>query len=253
MLPAALLKQKGLIMRRITILEASSVIFAYSEAAFAADIITKAPEPPAPQPQPQPIYDWTGPYIGVFGGLAVGDFRYNGYLIDGDRRIPVFNVTSTGRGFIGGAQAGYDWQSGPWVFGAVADIAFTNYKTSISGTSGGVPFSAQSQLNYLGTVRARIGRAFDRTLLYAHGGFAYGETEQTVSAGGVQQFNSSQMRTGWTLGAGLEYALTDRVSFGTEYSYVDLGSKNIVSNPGGVSVDEDVSFHTLEASVNFRF
>lgn len=108
-------------------------------------------------------------------------------------------------------------------------------------------------MKYLGTVRARLGyAAFDRALIYAHGGFAYGETDQEVRAGGTTLFDDSTSKAGWTIGAGLEYALTDHLSFQTEYSYVDLGEDDVFSG-GGITVSEDLKFHAVKAAVNYRF
>ena len=63
-----------------------------------------------------------------------------------------------------------------------------------------------------------MGFVADRALFYGHGGFAYGETEQEISAGGTTLFSDSTRKTGWVIGAGLEYAFTNNVSFQTEYS-----------------------------------
>lgn len=217
-----------------------------AKGALAADAVAYEATPVAAEAA---AYDWTGPYIGINAGITTGDFDYSAGPAGG----PVLlDGSVSGSGFIGGIQAGYDWQFGQWVVGAVADIAFANHEASLSANIGGGSISADSQLNYLGTVRARAGYAFDRALVYGHGGFAYGETEQTVSFNGVDVFNESNSRTGWTIGAGLEYAITDRISFGTEYSYVDLGKDRIFSDPISF-VDEDVAFHTVKATINFRF
>lgn len=224
---------------------ASSLFVAGNALAADAVVYDQAPAPVAAAAP----YDWTGLYLGVHAGITTGDFDYEAGPAGGPALL---GASVSGSGFIGGAQIGYDWQSGPWVFGALADIAFSNHEASLSASLGGIGIEAESQLNYLGTVRGRVGYAFDRVLFYGHGGFAYGETEQTIEIGGVEVYNDSTGRTGWTIGAGLEYALTDRISFGTEYSYVDLGDEEIYSDPT-TFVDEDVSFHTIKAVINFRF
>ena len=220
---------------------------------FAADAIVydPVPEPPAVVQE----FDWTGPYIGLFGGLAVGEMGFDARQLQAEAPAETFGIDVTASGFLGGVQAGYDWQFNNIVVGALADIAFTSYEAGVTASSNGVEvFHAESQLNYLGTVRGRVGHAWDRTLLYGHGGFAYGQTEQEITLGGGTLFNGEQTRTGWTIGAGLEHALTDRISFGTEYAYVDLGSETVYSDvPNGLTIEDDVSFHTLKAIVNFRF
>lgn len=222
---------------------AISSLFVVANGAFAADAVAYEQAPAAA------AYDWTGPYVGIHAGISAGDFDYAAGPTGGPAML---DGSVSGSGFIGGVQVGYDWQFGQWVVGAVADIAFSNHEASLSANMGGTGVSAESQLNYLGTVRARAGYAFDRALFYGHGGFAYGETEQTVSFNGIEVFNGSHSRTGWTIGAGLEYAITDSISFGTEYSYVDLG-KDRIFNDLGSFVDEDVAFHTVKATINFRF
>lgn len=220
-----------------------------SSTAYAAD--TGGFYEPAPQaPAVAAPFDWTGPYIGVFGGVTTGDFEYEAGADGIDERL---NVDISGGGFVGGAQVGYDWQASNWVFGGVADIAFTNHSAEISGSIDGLgSASAESKLKYLGTLRGRVGYAFDRALIYGHGGLAFGKTEQTISIDGLGSVGESQSRTGWTIGAGAEYAVTDRVSLGTEYSYVDLGTERLLDE-GGIFVDEDVAFHSVKALLNFRF
>lgn len=229
---------------------ATALLFGVASA-YAADLTTYEPVPEAPTPVA--AYDWSGPYIGVFGGLTTGDFEYDAGVVGGPT---FFNADISASGFIGGAQVGYDWQSGNWVFGAVADIAATNHSAEININFGGpAGIGLESELKYLGTVRGRVGYAWDRTLLYAHGGFAYGKTEQSIDVVGVNVFNAEQTRTGWTAGVGFEFAVTDRLSLGTEYSYVDLGSEEVIRlGPAApIAVNEDLAFHTLKASINFRF
>ncbi|MDX8531176.1 porin family protein [Mesorhizobium sp. VK25A] len=224
-------------------------------AAIAADTVVSE-APPAP-PEAPAAFSWTGFYVGGFGTLAVGDMEYGTRQIFADGNPPpqIGNFDVSASGFLGGIQAGYDWQmNDKWVVGAVADIAGSNYSASITASSNGVEFlDGESKLKYLGTVRARVGYAWDRALLYAHGGLAYGKTEHRLDLGGTNVFSESQTRTGWTVGAGVEYAITDRISFGTEYAFVDLGAKQILDNGEGLTINDDVDLHTLKAFVNFRF
>lgn len=221
------------------ILFTAAISAALLSGAHAADAIVEQ------QPElPVAAYSWTGAYVGVFGGITAGqsDYEFTGAALSAPGSL---DVSSSGA--LGGVQLGYDYQTGPWVFGAVADIAFTNHEASISGAG----LEANSELKYLGTVRARAGYAFDRTLFYGHGGFAYGESEFEVTDG-FSSISGDKGRTGFTVGAGIEYAFTDQISFQTEYSYVDLGKDDIYSNLG-LTAREDLSFHMIKAAVNFRF
>jgi len=239
------------------LLLASAALSILAAPAFAADAVIYEPTPAAPVAE-RFAYDWTGFYIGGFGGIATGDFDYAAGPLGGPDAL---FVDTSASGAFGGVQAGYDWQMGSWVFGAVADIAKTNIDNGLSGTIPGLgSVSAESELEYLGTVRARAGYAFDRALVYAHGGWAYGKTEQTISitdaAGVTDSVSGSTSRNGWTVGAGVEYALTDSISFGTEYAYTDLGNKDVFADDlaaVGAYVNEDVRIHTIKAAVTFRF
>ncbi|TKT75105.1 porin family protein [Aquamicrobium sp. LC103] len=231
-------------MKLMTVTSAAALLAASS--AFAADLAAYEPAPVAPVAAAP--FDWTGFYVGGIGGLGTGDFEYDLGVVGGPS---VLDGEISAGGAFGGVQVGYDWQTGAWVFGAVADIAITGIDASASISSGPDTLSAKSELEYLGTVRARVGYAFDRALVYGHGGLAYGRTEQTLSDG-FAEISAKQNRTGWTIGAGIEYAVTDKVSVGTEYGYVDLGRKDVF-NDGALRIGEDVRFHTVKAAVNFRF
>jgi len=216
-------------------------------AARAADaIVYDAPAPAAPVVPEN--YDWSGWYIGVTGGLGAGDSEFA--LDDGDDFDG--SIEASARGVFGGVQIGADWQTGNWVFGAVADIAATNYGPEISSDGDLGDNSLESSLDYLGTVRARAGYAFDRTLFYAHGGWAYGQMSQTVVFDGTTVFDDDVGKNGYVVGLGVEQAITDRISFQSEYSYVDLGEDDVFSD-GASSLSEDTRFHMFKAGINFRF
>ena len=92
-------------------------------------------------------------------------------------------------GFIGGGQIGYNWQFAPnWLFGIEADISYTDFRRDHVGGDacrsagpGTLLNTFESRLDYLGTVRGRIGYVFDRTLIYATGGLAYGDVRNSVN------------------------------------------------------------------------
>ena len=166
-------------------------------------------------------------------------------------------MSDTNGGFLGGFQAGYDWVFGKTVVGAVADFGWSSLSVTATGTRGGVTGSGRSKLDYVGTIRGRVGYAMDRTLIYAHGGIAFGRTKQTLTVSGVGSFGGAKTKTGYTIGAGVEYAVNDTVSVQGEYSYTDLGTHTYLSGTvlgvTGVSVTEKFRFHTLKAVANYRF
>ena len=195
----------------------------------------------------QPSYDWTGFYVGVVGGAAGGDFNFSVDDFDLDLDI-------TAGGLLGGIQVGGDYQMDNFVIGIVADIAATDITGGIEVAVGGFDADINSRLTYLGTVRGRLGYAMDEFLVYAHGGLAYGHTEQTVdsSIGSVDDLPGGD-HTGYQVGAGVEYAVTENISFQTEYAFTSLGNDNIEPDGFPIEIDHSLAFHSVKAGVNFRF
>jgi outer membrane immunogenic protein len=204
-------------MKTKRVLLASAVCLA-PFAAHAADMAVKAPIYKAP-----PAFSWTGFYIGLSGGLVS-----QGSHVDAFFTAPTVQDSFgiTGSGFIGGGDVGYNWQFDPhWVIGVEADLSGTSLDDSSS--LGTLPFS--SRLDALGTVRARFGYAFDRALLYATGGWAYGHVRNAVEGGpGSLDGSTDRWESGWTAGGGLEYAITPNTwTVRVEALYVDLGSHTV--------------------------
>ncbi|MGE3245752.1 MAG: outer membrane protein [Beijerinckiaceae bacterium] len=252
----------------LSILAAAGMTILGAAAANAADLPRREEAPaPAPVVQAPPIFTWTGFYAGANAGWA-GAMSHN----------PAFTVLPAGTVFGGlgklnsggvaaGVQAGYNWQTGPLVFGVEADIQYTGLHSRLGPVAlGGGAVSASDRVNWYGTLRPRIGYAFGRTLVYATGGLAYGKPEYRLSAvdgaGNFFALRDAKLRTGWTAGAGVEHALNNNWSVKLEYGYVDLG-KNKSSAPiftaAGVPTGafaaskSDARFHTIRAGVNYKF
>lgn len=233
-------------------------------AAQAADLSYE----PAPVAAPE-VFNWTGFYVGVHGGIAAGDFKYPGSITAEGESFSLLNgeLEQDASGGFGGAQIGYNWQFNPnWVVGVEADIAASSYEGKLSGNlhsdigPSDLNFDAGSSVDWFGTVRARLGYAHDNLLLYGTGGLAYGKVESTIAASfnGNSVINESVSNTqyGWTIGAGFEYGITKNITLKTEYLYVDLGSEQIISeNFQGLQagLDVDTNFHTLKAGLNYKF
>jgi outer membrane immunogenic protein len=222
-------------------------------AALAADLPSRAT--PAAF-APAPVFSWTGFYVGLNAGYGGDKFRYP---FDVGRVSGEASLTSSGP--LGGAQIGYNWQMGNgFVIGAEADYTFTNIKgkLDISASNGGDSLSASvgSKLTSFGTVRARAGYAWDRALFYVTGGWAYGRVESDAVVS-FNQFNALDLsrkvnQSGWTAGAGVEYAFTNNISMKTEYLYVDLG-KNDLYRDQFSSLSVDSRLHLVRAGINYRF
>ncbi|SKA34570.1 outer membrane protein [Consotaella salsifontis] len=213
---------------------------------------------PTPAPYIADAFGWTGGYLGVFGGASAADFKFPVSYSVGAAPADTGSLDVDGGGLLGGVQIGYDFEYYNYVFGAVADIAASSIDADVNATVAGIGSArAKDELKYLGTVRARLGVGFDRVLPYVHGGFAYGKTEQTLSVSGVGSISEDDTKTGWVVGAGVEYAITPHVSFQTEYSYTDLGKDTIYAGEltGGdnLKISEELDFHTVRAGINYRF
>ncbi len=211
---------------------------AFATPTLAADLARKAPVF-----VPPPVFSWTGFYAGVNVGYGFDD-RSN-VTTTGQLAVNVNNVNGGARpanarlnsdGVIGGGQIGYNWQVSPnWLFGIEADFQGTDIRDRRNVVT--IPLNGigtlnnvfQTQLDYFGTVRGRFGYTFDRTLIYATGGFAYGRVQNSANffgPAGNNQFTgtTSKTETGYTVGGGIEHYFTQNWSVKGEYLYYDLGS-----------------------------
>jgi outer membrane immunogenic protein len=189
-----------------------------------------------PQRAFAPVYNWTGFYIGINGGGAWGDSRWDS--------VGTFDVSGA---MIGGT-VGYNWQVQQFVFGLEGDLDWTN----IDGTSTAACVAGcRTSNSWLATVRGRIGYAFDRFLPYITGGLAAGNIE----AGQPGFVGGKDTNAGWTVGGGLEFVIAGRWTAKAEYLYVDLGSFNCGFACGNGINPDNVSFktHLVRGGVNFRF
>lgn len=204
-------------------------------------------------------FDWTGGYVGINAGIAVGGEGSSALNIPGFQSAETFNLASAGA--VGGVQAGYNYQFGNWLVGAEADIqGIGNEKhTNCILTCNGVNAATVSQdMSWFGTVRGRIGYATGPILNYVTGGFAYGgvRTSDAEILGGVPAgsvaFNRT--KTGYVLGSGLEAAIGGNWTAKIEYLYVDLGATADGILLGGTPhmLNTEVRENIFRAGVNYR-
>lgn len=245
-------------MRRLQCaLLATVAAIGFASIASAADMPVKA------HPMVVAPYNWTGFYVGVNGGYGwssdPGQITYTNSIAQ------IFTTTGTtynDKGAFGGGQIGYNWQSGQLVYGLEADIQAASIKSDISGgvTGFGDLYAGTRKLNYFGTVRGRIGYAFDRTLLYATGGFAYGRVQTDVARTNALPgwVTSSTDNAGYVVGAGAEYAFAPAWSVKAEYQYLDFGSRSLSGIYQGTALtlqsnDLAQHYHTVRLGLNYRF
>jgi outer membrane immunogenic protein len=203
--------------------------------AAAADLARPVPQPYYKAPVVAPAFSWTGLYLGLNGG---GGFGRSVWDSTGS-----FNTSG---GLVGGT-IGYNYQIGQTVVGLEGDIDWAD----INGTTNNAcALGCKTSDSWLSTVRGRLGYAADRFMPYITGGAAFGDVKAATPgfAGG------SSDRAGWTLGAGLEFAVAQNWSLKAEYLYVDLGKFNCGASCGA-AVTDNVSFTTnlVRAGVNYHF
>ena len=210
----------------IRTLLATAAIGALTVAASAADLPGRsAAVAPAPM---FTVLNWTGFYVGAQIGYA--SERVTGTNATAALLLPDPGTT-TPAGVVGGLHAGYNYQTGALVLGIEGDIEATGLSKSTL-TSSLTRFHT-AKADWQGSIRGRVGYAFDRALIYATGGVAFQELKESIGNVGAAPYHSfSNQRAGWTLGGGLEYAVTNNWSVRAEYRYTDFGKS---TNIGGIN------------------
>lgn len=249
--------------------------------AAAADMPLKAPAPIV-----APAFSWTGFYLGVNAGGAWGkadtkltgsdaSFQTGYYEFVDAAGTRSFSPSS----FIGGVQAGYNWQVRNIVLGLEADFNSMRLKGSLDERFSGTPaFPVASYVihtevatSWFATARGRAGIASHGLLLFGTGGIAMTEIELSQNAnfptfpGRFETVNVSKTKVGWTIGGGFEWALANNWSVKGEYLYADFGSVTAAGTTSpalsAVSFDPsrpwthsaDVTAHIVRAGLNYRF
>lgn len=209
-----------------TIALASALALSASVSAIAADAVDQIPA--APVAVDAPAFSWNGVYGGIQGGAG---------WLDGE-----FSATGLGSakqdfdGGVVGGFVGYNWQlSNGFVVGLEGDVDYNFNEESAAGIDVGTDWS--------GSVRGRVGYAFDRALVYGAAGWTF--TNGYVDGAGVDE---NETFHGWTVGAGVDFAVMDNVFLRGEYRYNDFGDKDILP---GLNVDLDQ--HVVKVGVGVKF
>ncbi|WGS17229.1 MULTISPECIES: outer membrane protein [unclassified Bradyrhizobium] len=212
-------------MKTVLLASAGLLVLSAFAPASAADMAARAPYVKAPPPAA--IYNWTGFYIGGFGG----------YASENTDASPKMSG-----GFAGGT-IGYNWQAGNIVYGLEADGGWADVDASVTALG----ITTKSRIDSLGTVRGRIGFAVDKVLFYGTGGYAWVDNKISATALGVT-VSESHFHSGWTVGAGIEAFFAPQWSVKGEYLYRSLGSENYFGVPSG-----DLNLHSVQVGVNYHF
>jgi outer membrane immunogenic protein len=251
---------------RITALVGAAVLA--STAAFAGDPNSRIPA------VAMSAFNWSGFYAGVNAGGS----WYNGGGVTNPSNVAtiippanIIRIPTSGdnsAGFTGGGLAGYNYQIGQIVLGAETDFNYLGLRSQRGGSTT-VPvmlfetetlsITGRSQIDWFGTLRVRFGALpVERLLLYGTGGLAYGKVEtsevdsntfssifiQSVPASRLWQGSNSEVKLGWTAGAGTEYALTPKIAVRAEYLYVDIGKSSAVATFQGTGLPQSQIYYT---------
>ena len=267
----------------------------FASAAAAADMPAKAPIYKAPTIA---AYNWSGFYAGLNGGYSWGQSRSGVEYFDIFASIqpPAGSTTSADvklDGGVFGGQIGVNWQSGMWVGGLEADIQWTGQKgssqflcaavtpgapgvclpglTILPAGAAGTVLDLEQKLNWFGTARARLGMLFAPTVLaYVTGGLAFGEIEtnatlHTFADNGPANaplavaLNRSVIKTGWTVGGGVEARLWGNWTGKIEYIYFDLGGDSGSLPPPlprafiGANYSSRMTDNIVRVGINYKF
>lgn len=193
-------------------------------------------------------FTWSGPYVGVQGGYAWdkgsnvpwGDI--GGPMTENDGPL-VYDS------FVGGAHIGYNFQRGRIVWGVEGDIEFAPGKGDDEDRGG---HTNGIDTNFQASIRGRLGLAFDRTLFYLTGGYSYLDADAVVRDISYQPSISTSFG-GWTLGGGVEHALTNSISLRLEYRYTDYGLTVENYNQAGYSLGFEPEIHAVRAGISTKF
>lgn len=232
-----LFNQESIVLNRIA--TGIAVTALMSSSALAADMSLPAPEPTPISTYKSATFDWSGFYAGVVGGYGFGDTA----ISDG---VTTFTVDNN-NGILAGVTVGGNMQYDQFVFGIEGDAFWNNQSGSITCPPVG---TCSSDYDWSGSLRGRVGYTIDPVLIYATAGLAAARINTSISAGG----SYSDTFSGWTIGGGVEAAVTEALSAKVEYAYSDYGSKTAPAGTlGPVDLTVSPTSHTIKAGLNFHF
>jgi outer membrane immunogenic protein len=228
---------------RNTALASAAAILASAGSAWAADpVVYEQP----PEPMVITAYDWSGVYIGIQGGYGWADLSDDGDFFLEDGLDPSADSIDLDGGFAG-VYAGYNFQWDSLVLGIEGDINKAWMEEDVDDFDGD---TASFEIDWFGSVRGRLGYAFDRTLIFATAGVAFASVDYDLDE---YPFSDSEDFTGWTAGLGVEHAFTDNLLARAEYRYYDFGSEEFGGGAGPDAGDLELDMHTVSVGLAYKF
>jgi outer membrane immunogenic protein len=242
-----------------------------SAADLGARPITKAPAVAPPI-----AFSWTSCYIGGNAGGKWGRFSGDATIttpiLSESLLFPggIFGVNNNhdfDGSFVGGGQIGCQWQAGSFVFGIEGDFDATDVRQTFVAPPGVILFAPGDSVDFRNrwqaSVRGRLGYAWDRWLVYATGGVAFADVRATVNLvppgfTAITAEEDTQTLTGGTVGAGVDYAITDNLSLGVEYRFSKFGHETftfpaLITAPSTLTATTDLETHEVTARLNWHF
>jgi len=235
-------------MRHVLII--GGALAALTTNTYAADMPIAAPE----------TYDWSGFYIGGQAGYGWADFEYEFNTTGHYNSVPGDALDASADGFIGGGHIGHNWQldqmvAGLEISGYVGDLEDTDPSFFAGET-------VTNEVEWFLTVAPRFGYAFDNFLVYGKAGLAIGDVRSFMEDG-TDYYEETNTQLGFTAGVGVEYGITENISVGVEYMYVNFGDENIAGESRALSDDSpwgsftdsdlDTDIHTISGRISLRF
>ncbi len=207
---------------------------------LAADIPPRAPSYPARTASVP--FNWTGAYGGVH--LGYGWSQWTGTTTVGGAVISTERANVNGA--LGGLQLGFNMQSGAMVYGLETDITLSGQRSTT--TTGGVTFG--ERVRWFGTTRGRLGVAADRWMFYGTGGVSYTGLQSDITVGGTTD-SARETKLGWTVGAGIENAISPNWTWKLEYLYIDAA--RTTRTAGAVTDTFRARNNVARLGVNYKF
>jgi outer membrane immunogenic protein len=243
-------------MKRILFTTVSLGVLGLMSPALGADLPAYSKAPVVATP----LYDWSGFYVGVFGGGGFGNHNLNNGLAGPPFANFSINYDSTGG--VAGGEMGYNLQSGNYLIGAEVDGFWSGIKGSDATqfNQGALPIAAidATKLRYGATIRARAGITVDRLLLFFDGGWAFGSLLHTNTAPGIGVDSFTTHRSGIAAGGGIAYAFTNNLIGKFEYRYYDFGrlvrpGLPVLTANGQLPYTVDSTYSVVTLGLDYKF
>jgi len=225
--------------------------------AHAADLGRPTYKAAPPVVAPMPVFSWTGCYIG--GHIGGGWGRKTATAPE---LAPGISVSGDTSGFLSGGQVGCDYQFTPnWVAGIEGDGSAADINGDLTQNVLGITGSAHARTDWIASVTGRLGWAWERWLIYAKGGAAWAGDKYSADIPLFDEhLDTSETRTGWTVGGGIEWAFWNNWSAKLEYDFYDFGTRNVTFTGTifgfpevvpGINIRQQIS--AVKFGINYRF